>query len=155
MAAPISSVDASWRDYNNEASHTGVWITTLTAANIVAQTTLVNNLLTAMSAVTLGEQQTQVITLSKTIVSGDLPTDVHAQRENKWLIRYHDSVTNEKFSITIPCADLTLLADHSDMADMTTTEFVNLKTAWELVVRGPNDNNLTILDSAQFVGRNL
>lgn len=155
MAAPTTQVEASWRDYNSEASRTGVWVTTLTAGNIVAQTTLINSLLTAMAAVTLGEQQTQTITLSRIIVSGDLPTDVHAQRENKWLVRYHDVGTNEKFTVTIPCADLTLLADHSDMADMSTSAWVNLKAAWELIVRGPNDNNLTILDSAQFVGRNL
>lgn len=155
MAAPISSVTAGWKDYGGEPAHTSVWVTTLTAGNLVAQTTLINNLLTALSAITLGEQQTQAISLSRTIITADLPTDPFAQRENKWLLRYHDSVTGEKFKNEVPCADLSLLIPNSEFADMTGTEFAALKTAWELIVRGPNDNNLTILDSAEFVGRNL
>jgi len=155
MTKPAGLVSATWRDYSNEPSNMAVAMTDLTAGNIVAQTTLINNLFSALSAVTLGEQQVQAITLSRITVSGDLPTDVHAQRENKWLLRYHDAVTNEKFTVSVPCADLSLLAANSDMADMSGSEFAALKTAWELVVRGPNDNNLTILDSAQFVGRNI
>lgn len=155
MSKPAGLVSASWRDYSGEASSMTVAMTDLTAANIVAQTTLINNLFSALSAITLGEQQKQAITLSNITVSSDLPTDVHAQRENKWLLRYHDSVTQEKFVVSVPCADLSLLATNSDMADMSGTEFAALKTAWELIVRGPNDNNLTILDSAQFVGRNI
>jgi len=155
MTKPAGYVTAAWRDYSGEASSMSVPMTDLTAGNIVAQTTLINNLFSALSAITLGEQQKQAITLSSIQVSGDLPTDVHAQRENKWLLRYHDSVTNERFVVSVPCADLSLLATNSDMADMSGSEFAALKTAWELIVRGPNDNNLTILDSAQFVGRNI
>jgi len=155
MAAPISSVDASWRDYGDEASNVGLWVTTLTAANIVAQTTLINNLLSALSAVTLGEQQTQTIKLSRTIISSDLPTSPFAQRESKWLLRYHAATSLKKFTAEVPCADLSLLIPNTEMADMTGTEFAALKTAWELIVRDPDDNELTILDSAQFVGRKL
>ena len=154
MSKPAGTVTASWADYAGEMSSVTLAHTDLTAGNIVAQTTLINNLLTALSAITLGEQQTQAILLSKIVVSADLPTDVNAQRETKWLLRYHDSVTGEKFVASVPCADLSLLAPVSQFADMTGTEFAALKTAWELVVRGPNDNNLTILDSAQHVGRN-
>lgn len=155
MAAPVSSVDASWRDYGNESSNVSLWVTTLTAANLVAQSTLINNLLTALSAITLGEQQTQVIKLSKTIVSSDLPTNAFAQRESKWLIRYHAATSLKKFTCEVPCADLSLLIPNSEFADLTGTEFAALKTAWELIVRDPDDNELTILDSAQFVGRKL
>jgi hypothetical protein len=33
--------------------------------------------------------------------------------------------------------------------------FTDLKAAWEAVVRSPDDDNLTVLDSLQFVGRRL
>jgi hypothetical protein len=154
LTKPAGIMTASWADYAGEVSNLSLAHTDLTAGNIVAQTTLIGNLFTALSAVTLGEQQTQAITLSKIIVSSDLPTDVNAQRETKWLLRYHDAVTGEKFVVSVPCADLSLLAPVSQFADMSGTEFAALKTAWELIVRGPNDNNLTILDSAQHVGRN-
>jgi len=155
MAAPTSSIDLSWRDYGGEPSNVGLWVTTLTAANIVAQTTLINNLATALSAVTLGEQQKQTIKLSTIAISADLPTSPFAQRESKWLLRFHAATSLKKFTAEVPCADLALLIPNTEMADMTGTEFANLKTAWELVVRDPDDNELTILDSAQFVGRKL
>lgn len=155
MAAPTSRVTVSWKDHNAEASHLGLWITTLTAGNIVAQTTLINSLVSALSAVTLGNQQRQSIVLSDSNLAGGYPTDPFAQRETKWLLRYYDSVTFEKFVSEVPCADLALLSPYTQFADMTGTEFAALKTAWELIVRGPNDNNLTILESAQHVGRNL
>lgn len=155
MAAPVSSVDALWRDYGGEPSNLGLWVTTLTAANIVAQTTLINALLTALDAVTFGEQQTQTIKLSKTVISSALPVSPFAQRENKWLLRYHADTSQEKFVASVPCANLTLLLPNSEFADMSATEFGALKTAWENIVRDPNNNELTILDSAQFVGRNL
>jgi len=154
LTKPAGLMTATWADYADEKSAVQLAHTDLTAGNIVAQTTLINNLFTALSAVTLGEQQKQAITLSNIIVSGDLPTDPQAQRETKWLLRYHDSVTNEKFVVSVPCADLSLLSPNSQFADMSGAEFAALKTAWELIVRGPNDNNLTILDSAQHVGRN-
>lgn len=155
MPAPTSSIVAGWADYNNEKSHTRLWVTDLTAANIVAQTTAINTLMNALDAITLGRLQTQTITLSNTIVSADPPTSPNAQRETKWLLRYHAISTSEKFVAEVPCADLTLLGFHIDMADMSGADFAALKSIWEQVVRDPNNNSLTILDSAQHVGRNL
>jgi len=155
MAAPTSSISVQWKDYGNEASNVGLWVTTLTAGNIVAQTTLINGLVTALNGVTLGNQQQQTIKLSTSPLVGGLPTDPFAQRESKWLVRYHAATSLKKFTAEIPCADLALLTPNSEMADMSGTEFANLKTAWELIVRDPDDNELTILDSAQFVGRKL
>lgn len=155
MAAPISSISASFRDYNNEASHIRLWINNLTAGNIVAQTTAVNTFLTDLEAVTLGLMVAQTITLSTIQTGGGMPASVNAQRETKWLFRYHDTVTQEKFVAECPCADLSLLGFHIDFADMSTAPFVALAASWAQLIRGPNDNNPTVLDSAQHVGRNL
>lgn len=154
MAAPISSVAFTWRDYNGESAVEHVFINTLTAGNIVAQTTAINTLANALEAVTLGNMASQTITLSRTPIDGTLPTNPFAQRETKWLLRYHSVAALKRFVSEVPNADLSLLTPNTDLADMTGAEFAALKTIWEQVVRDPDDNELTILDSAQHVGRN-
>lgn len=154
MAAPVSSVSFTWRDYNGESAVEHVFINTLTAGNIVAQTTAINTLANALEAVTLGNMASQTITLSRTPIDGTLPTNPFAQRETKWLLRYHSASALKRFVSEVPNADLSLLTPNTDLADMTGAEFAALKTIWEQVVRDPDDNELTILDSAQHVGRN-
>lgn len=151
----VSSVDFGFIDYSVERSHTGIFTVNLTAANIVAQTTLINNLATAIQAIVDGTLSTQRIILSNTIIDGTIPTLVSAQRENKWLVRYHDDTTGEKYTVTIPTASLGLLASHSDMADETASQYTAFKTAFEAVAASPNQTNGVVLDSLQFVGRNL
>lgn len=155
MARPVSFFSIGFRDYSKEPSNFGVPVTTITAANQAAETTLINNLEAAVIGVTLGTAQKDEIVLERTILTAALPTSPDAQREKKWLVRYHDATTGIKYTAEIPCADLSILATNSDFADPTNGAYTALKTAWELVVRSPDDNNLTVLDSLQFVGRRL
>lgn len=155
MARPVSALGVSFRDYSKEASNWSVPVTTLTAANLVAQSALIAALEAAIIAITLGEAQKDEIILERALLSSALPSSVDAQREKKWLIRYHDAVTNVKYVSSVPCADLSTLATNSDFMDPTAGAFTTLKAAWELIVRSPDDNNLTVLDSIEFVGRRL
>lgn len=155
MARPVSSFGIGFRDWSNETAKFRVFITTLIAANLVAQTALVNTLEGAIIGVTLGRAQTDEIVLERAILSAVLPTSPDAQREKKWLVRYHDATTGIKYQSEIPCADLSTLLAGSDFMDTTNAAFTTLKSAWEAVVRSPDDDNLTVLDSLQFVGRKL
>jgi len=160
MARPISKASQTLQDYGTPGSGTGAeksnwafWIATLTAANIVAQTGLVSTLYAAALDITLGSQAASNI-LAVSSQSAVVNTNPLAQRENKWLVRYHDS-GNTRFTLEIPTADLSLLD--------TGTEFLNLAdagpiaafvTAFEAVVKSPDDPALTTtIDSIQFVGR--
>ena len=62
-----------------------------------------------MNLVTLGTLQTDEIVLEQTFISASLPASKDAQREKKWLVRYHDATNQKKYSAEIPCADLSLL----------------------------------------------
>ena len=155
MARPVSAFGITFRDYSKETSRFGVSITTLTADNLVAQTALINGLEAAVIGVTLGIAQKDEIILERAVLSSALPGSVDAQREKKWLVRYHDATTGINYQAEIPCADLSILATNTDFAVLTGGTGLALKTAWELIVRSPDDDNLTILDSMQFVGRNL
>jgi len=155
MALPLSWTDVQINDYGEESTTTRLPIITLTPANVAATETLVGNLRTAFAAITIGLFAKNSITYVINQTGSGPASDPLAQRENKWLMRYHDTTTNEKFRSEVGTADLTLLADHSEFLSLTGTEGAALKTAFEAVVRSPSDaSHDVVLDSVQFVGRN-
>jgi hypothetical protein len=159
MARPISRFSQTLQDYGTpgsgsgaEKSNWGAWISTLTAGNFVAVTGAVSTLLTATLGITIGSQaaaRTEAVSQVSAVVN----TNPQAQRENKWLVRYHDS-NSTKFSLEIPCADLSLLSLGTEFLDLTVTAVASFVTAFEAVVKSPDDPTLSVtVDSIQFVGR--
>lgn len=158
MPLPVSFFSQSLTDYSDEKSNWSVPITTLTAANLAAQTTLIDNLKTAVAAITLMDVNKNETVVVRDIHAGVLPTNPLAQRENKWLIRYVSDASQKKFSVEIPGADLSLLstAPQSDFMDSGSAEYAALKTAFEAIVRDPDDASGTVtMGTVQFVGRRL
>jgi len=159
MARPISRASQTLQDYGTPGSGSGaeksnwsVWISTLTAANFVAQTGLVSALYSAVLDITLGSQAASAIQAVAT-QSAVENTNPLAQRENKWLVRYHDTA-GTKFTVEIPTADLSLLDTGTEFLDLAGTEAAAFVTAFEAVVKSPDDPTLTVtVDSIQFVGR--
>jgi len=159
MARPISRASQILQDYGDVGSGTGgeksswsFWTVNLTAANLTAQEGLISDLFTAALDLTLGSQSgTRILAASTdSAVNNANPA---AQRENKWLVRYHDT-GGAKFRVEIPTADLALLDTGNEFLNLTGTEAAAFKTAFEAVVRSPDDPTLTVtLDSIQFVGR--
>ena len=162
MAIPLSYVAETIADntvnQNTGAPTTSSWqvpVANLTAANLVAQSTLISNLFTAVAGVTIGNVLKSDITQSRNIVGFGPSSNVLAQRENKYLCRYHGATLNQKFQVSLPTADLSKLPTHSEFLDLTTGVGQALKIAFEAVVVSPdNSSEAVILDSVQFVGRN-
>lgn len=161
MARPITQLSQTLQDYGTpgsgsgaEKSTWGVWGATLTAGNFVAQTGAAAALLTAVLDITLGGEASSRLLASSTTSAVEI-TDPLSQRENKWLVRYHDNTDSAKFSVEIPTAKLSLLD--------TGTEFLNLAdgsviaafvAAFEAYVVSPDDPTHSVtVDSIQFVGR--
>lgn len=161
MAHAISKILQSYADYGSgahpsgETSHVALWVRTLTAANLTAQQALHNALFSSLAAITEGVETKEETIISSTVVAAGPASTPQSQREKKWLLRYHDATTSKKYVVSVPCAKLSLLAANSEFMDTTLTEWTNLKTNFEAVVYSPDDSNLVVLDSAQFVGRNL
>lgn len=161
MALPVSFYSETLADNtikSNGEPETASWsvaITTLTAANLVAQTTLINNLHAAVAALVLGNFAKEETVVNRSIMNSGPASSPLAQRENKLLLRYHGQTLNKKFRVSIPTFDLTVLMPNSEFVDLTTGAGAALKTAFEAIVKSPNDATETVvLDSAQFVGRN-
>lgn len=159
MAIPTSF--ASWTYFDSTVKENGdpesssfeLPVTTLTAANVAATETLIDNLTAAIEAVVLGNLNKTTIIWEREVISQVPANDQFAQRGIKLLCRYHDSVNaSRKFRVSIPTFDLQLLPLHSEFLDLTAGAGLALKTAFEAVVKSPdNDANPVILDSAQYV----
>lgn len=159
MARPVSRFSQTLQDYGTpgsggggEKSNWGAWISTLTAANFVAVTGAVSTLLSATLDITRGGQAASKVEASATQSNVNI-TDPLSQRENKWLVRYHDA-DGAKFSLEIPCADLSLLTDGTEFAPLDSDVMSAWVTAFEAVAKSPDDPTLAVtVDSVQFVGR--
>lgn len=82
------------------------------------------------------------------------PTDPFAQREIKWLVRYHDATDSTVIRrLEIPTANAGLLGTDGEFMNLAGTEGAAFKTAFEANVK--IGANAVVLDSVQLVGRNL
>jgi len=158
MALPVSFLAEGTRDYSNEQSSFSVPVTTLTAGNFTAQAALHTALLAAIATISLAAVAKTEVVANRTVIGNPVTTNPLAQRENKWLLRYHGATLLKRFSVTIPGADLSLLSSspQTDFMDTSLGAWTALKAAFEAVVVSPDDAaEAVILDSAQFVGRDL
>lgn len=161
MAIPVSSYSIVYAD--NTVKKSGlpettifrVPITTLTPSNVAATATLAGNLSTALAGITLGNVLKNELVYDRAEVGTGPAASSLAQRENKFLLRYHDTTTNQKFQVSVGTADLTQLMANSEFVDLTAGPGLAVKTAFEAVVVSPDDaSHSVVLDSIQFVGRN-
>lgn len=138
-----------------ESSSVNFPIATTNGANIAAVATWLTALNAAIDGIVIGNLASSQQVLKSTLYSAVPAASPLAQRENKWLCRYHDNTTLQKGSVSIGTADLTLLTDNSEFLDITAGVGLAFKDAFEDVVVSPyNDANPVTLDSVQFVGRN-
>ena len=163
MALPISFWGQTLND-NTLNKKTGaaesasyrVPIITLTAANLVATQALLATLASATQGISNGVVRHTTTLLDETAGSGNRAPSTSDQRENKYLVRYHDVVVPAlKFRVSVPVADLSILPDGDEFLDLTAGPGLAYKDAFEAVVRSPADGSHAVgIDSIQFVGRN-
>jgi len=143
-------------DYSNEKSTFSVNGVTVNAGNFAAQATLAAALAGAVEDLSIGEL-TKQITVVPVVDTPAIPTNPYAQREMKWLVRYSGDVSGKLFSIEIAAPDITdNVVPNTDVADITSTDWVAFVTAFEAYAKSPDDNteSVTVVD-ARLVGRNI
>lgn len=141
-------------DYGGEATRFGFNIVQMTAANFDAQITLVDNMVTAVDNVVLGQFDGRSVN-AQDIAVGPKATVVNAQREAKWRVTFTDDVQvegNGSFEIGMP--DLSLLVPGSGLMDITGGAGAALVTAIEAGVVSRLGNAVTVT-KVVHVGRNI
>jgi len=143
-------------DYSNEESTVRVYGEERDAANFAGQATEAAALSVAIGALSIGTLVRRAVT-DVILDSPGTPTDPFAQRELKWRVNYRGATSGKPFQLEIAAPDLDgNLIPGSDMADVTSTPWVNFITAFEAYGRSPDsDTELVEFVSAQLVGRNL
>jgi len=161
MALPVSFMSLTMADNTLKGNGTpetttiSLPVTTLTAGNYAAKSALIAALVTALEGITIGNPAKSETVILRDIISAAAASDPLAQRENKFLLRYHGATLNQKFQASIGTADLTQLMTNSEFIDLTGGTGAALKSAFEAIVQSPNDAaEAVVLDSVQFVGRN-
>jgi len=144
-------------DYNGEASNVRVKSADLTAANIVATIAAGDALVTAIEGITLGLSSVKHYEAKRSPLSGSVrASSAASQREVKWLVRFHDSVTFERGTVELPCADTAKLdANNRGYAEIGDAGDVDaFVTAFEAFALGPG-GNAVVVDDIMLVGRNI
>ena len=144
-------------DYSNEKSTVSVYNGSITALTIAAFLTQVSALRTSIEGITKGVVVGTSWVGDKDTLAAVPPTDVFAQRELKWLVRYENVVSHNIYTMEIPTADPTArLLPASDKADLADTEIAAFVTAFEAIARSPENDvdGVSVLDIT-LVGRNL
>jgi len=161
MALPVSFMSLTMADNTVRGNGTpetttiALPVTTLNAGNYAAKSALIAALVTALEGITIGNPIKSETVILRDIISAAAASDPLAQRENKFLLRYHGVTLHQKFQASIGTADLTQLMTHSEFIDLTSGAGAALKSAFEAIVQSPDDAaEAVVLDSVQFVGRN-
>lgn len=147
-----------FRDFGKETSNVKIYNGAITAVSLPGFLTAFGNMRAALEGITLGIASQESWVGDITVISAASPTNQEAQREKKWLGRYHDTVTQKKYTFEVPTADLTAVAllANSDFADLAVAPMSTFVTQFNAFARSPDsDTNAVVLDSMQFVGRNL
>lgn len=146
-----------FRDRSGELSNVKMFNGAITAASLPGFLTQFGQMRAALEAITLGIASQETWVGDSTVLSAALPASDIAQRESKWLVRYHDNVTQKKYQLEIPTADLNgRLLPLSDFGDPANAEIAAFITLFNAFARSPDsDTNAVLFDSIQHVGRNL
>ena len=145
----MAYLNFQFQDNSKEFSTAGLRVTDGITA--LLQTDIQN----AVTGVSIGnlqsKQYAEVTRISNQPAASDL-----AQRENKWLVRYEDTVTFDVGTFTIPCADLagvTMIAN-TDRADLTAEPMLSLVNIVNAQVLSKAGNPVSVIE-VKYVGRNL
>lgn len=143
-------------DYNGESSSVTLPCTTITAANFDAQDLARSLLQDSLEAITLGQPTVSSHGNEAQVVAPGTPSDNHAaQRELKWLVRYHVVISGAKRRVEIPCPDTSLLSTTDrGFLNLDSGAGLDFKSNFEAFVKEYPGLSVAI-DSVQLVGRNL
>lgn len=141
-------------DYDNEATVFSITTALLNAGNIADEIAANSVLGAAITGITRGTLRR--IQYGNVVESAALPADPLAQRENKWLIRYADTVTGKVYRAELGTADLMHLdpnnRGYAQIGDGGPVD--DFVAAFEAYALAPDTLNPVEILDMKFVGRN-
>jgi hypothetical protein len=150
---PAHFGSVTFLDFSNEKTTSQFHFPFITAVNIDEFLADFGDLRTAMEGIVLGTLSGDMWVGDKTKYGNAPPSDVNAQRERKFLVVYEDVTTLALYNMEIGTADFTgRLLDDTDLVDLTETDIATFITAFEVLARSPEGNNVNVVQ-IRAVGR--
>lgn len=142
----MSQVRFRTRDYSDEYSSVNLEVS---AGIATADANIVRGAVLALIRGTMGAFEIVDIEI---VDAGSTarPASPEAQREDKWVITYRDTVLDKTFRKSLPTADRTLLSPGSEVLDTGSTEFINLKSALDSHMLSPYGNAVSV-EAVEYV----
>lgn len=149
----VNTYSASFVDRDAEKSSLQVNIAAF--ADNPAYVTARTDFETAIDTITNGVRYRREASLPE-LVASQAPPNNNAFREDKWLIRYEDTVTFRRYSFTVPTADPTglTLIPGTDNLDLAVGAGAAIKSDTEAFVISPAGNPVNVYE-VSYVGRNI
>jgi hypothetical protein len=148
------------KDSGGESASFGFTIGAVTALTLPGLLSAATDFEEALDGIVLGTVHRKVMTVFDNSFDPAINTAAANQKENRWLARYKDNVTGQKYRIEFPTADLSLLPIdggtglRSEYLDLSADPGLLFKTKFEGFVKSPgNYVNAVTLQSMQFVAR--
>jgi hypothetical protein len=149
----MSKVTWNIRDFSDEYSGFTLNIPDVDETSWVATNTSVLALQTAVDAICIGNIATRNLQAYSENVDDTRPTSPYAQRETGLRFFYSDNVNGNKYHATLPCPDLSIVAEAgTDQVDLEEVLVAAVVTAFEALAVSPDGNAITI-NKAVIVGR--
>jgi hypothetical protein len=127
-------------DYSNEIDDATIYTASPTAQERT-------DYRTALEALILGVVVEQVQIDETSVYTGSTtpPADQFAQKEIRWLVRYTDDVTSDRYRLYIPTADAAILNQpNSDFLNLTLEPVLSFVNEFESIARSENGNTVTV-----------
>lgn len=146
---------ARFRDRSDEYSNFSVLVEDMAGTDVwTVVTGLASGLESAVEALSLATLVSIYFRQIGNAEDDTRPASVYAHRERGLRFFYSDDVTSDKFNITLPAPDGTIVDNPgSDLVDLSITEVAALVTWIEANVVSPAGNAVTV-DRAVQIGRN-
>ena len=115
-----------------------------------------SSLLAAINGLQRGTQGEVVLTIDEIVDAGSTarPANADAQREDKWSIKYRDTVNNRPYYRQIPCANRQLLSGGTEYLDLANATVQTFVTSYEANILSPYGNPVEVI-SIKYVGAAL
>jgi hypothetical protein len=150
----MASVSFSIRDRSDEKSAVTIPLVDITAISFAAAAAQIVAIEAAIAALTVGTIAQRTVTLESVKVNDVRPANPYAQREMGLRLFYQDSVTQERYHITVPCPDLLLVSQPgTDDVDLSGVAVVNALVAALEAAMVSRDGNPVDFYKGTIVGR--
>ena len=143
-----------WLDHSGEQSRTQFYIVDGAGDDFTTAIAAAATVATALEAVSLMTALNRSFSVEVSTNVPNLPASPYAQRELALKVFYSDDVTAEKYTLTIPGPDLTLVSQaNTDEVDIVSNvAAAALKAVLDTNLSSPNGNAITVT-RMRIVGR--